>query len=324
MTRFFILFFLIYYGLGNIYAQVPEACKATRKACPVKNVNNCHEKVAFDDQRNLYLLRKDYATPYTGSCISCYSNFIIEEKLVFENGKREGRDTSYYRTGCMQSIQEYHLGLQTGSSIIFYDSTQWKQLEIWYKDGVLHGPSIQFNRNEKQDTLMLKNYANGKLHGEQRSYQSNGKVRKISHYDNGLLEGVMITYTENGTKESELSYKKGKKNGLWTYYFDSGKTARTEIWKEGKKNGPFITFDERGQILSSENYLADIPIGKHESFYTDGKLNYSCSYSNKGEKLEEFYIDEYGVKNQLFPQAQPSNIESPKENKANPNNKSKN
>ncbi|MEY4350408.1 MAG: hypothetical protein RL078_455, partial [Bacteroidota bacterium] len=50
-----------------------------------------------------------------------------------------------------------------------------------------------------------------------------------------------------------------------------------------------------------EQYLADIPVGKHESFYVDGKLNYSCTYSSKGEKIEEFVIDEYGVKKQLFP-----------------------
>jgi antitoxin component YwqK of YwqJK toxin-antitoxin module len=324
MTRLYIFLFLCLLGQAYFYAQVPEACKSTRVACPAKNVNNCQEKVAFDEQRNIYLLRKDYATPYSGNCTSCYSNFLVEEKLYFENGKREGRDTSYYRTGCIQAIQEYHVGLQNGSTTIFYDSTQWKQFEIWYKNGVLDGPSIQFNRNERQDTLMLKNYANGKLHGEQRSYLPNGKLRKVTHYNNGLLDGPMYTLTEKGSKESQLNYKNGKKNGVWTYYFDSGKTARIENWKDGKKNGEFKTFDERGQVLNTENYLADIPVGKHESYYTDGKLSYSCTFSNKGEKIEEFVIDEYGVKKQLFPQAQPNNIESPKENKANPNNKSKN
>ena len=301
MTWFKNPFLACFLSFASLYAQVPEPCKATRTACPAKNVNNCQDKVAFDEQRNIYLLRKDFATPYSGTCTSCYSNFLVEEKLYFENGKREGRDTSYYRTGCIQAIHEYHLGLQNGSTIIYYDSTQWKQFEIWYKNGALEGPSIQFVRNARQDTLTLKNYANGKLHGQQRTYYNNGKLRKVSHYNNGLLDGQMYTLTEKGTKESLLNYKNGKKNGVWTYYFDSGKTARIENWKDGKKNGDFKTFDERGQVLNSEQYLADIPVGKHESFYVDGKLNYSCTYSSKGEKIEEFVIDEYGVKKQLFP-----------------------
>jgi antitoxin component YwqK of YwqJK toxin-antitoxin module len=166
MTWFKNPFLVCLLSITSLYAQVPEPCKATHTACPAKNVNNCQDKVAFDEQRNIYLLRKDFATPYSGTCISCYSNFLVEEKLYFENGKREGRDTSYYRTGCIQAIQEYHLGLQNGSTIIYYDSTQWKQFEIWYKNGALDGPSIQFIRNENQDTLTLKNYANGKLHGQ--------------------------------------------------------------------------------------------------------------------------------------------------------------
>lgn len=281
-------------------AQVPD-CTPTRKACPTKNVIYCHDKVAYDEDRNLYLLRKDFATPYTGSCTSCYSNFLVEEQLSFEDGKREGKDTSYYKTGCIQAIQTYHLGLQNGATLIYYDSTRLKQFEIWYKNGQLDGPSIQFKRNERQDTLMLKNYANGKLHGQQRTYFASGKVRKISTYSNGLLDGAMITLSENGGKESELNYKNGKKNGTWKYYYASGKMARTESWKDGKKDGEFKTIDERGQILNREQYLADVPVGKHESYYTDGKLNYSCTYTSKGVKVEEFVIDEYGVKKQLFP-----------------------
>ena len=84
-------------------------------------------------------------------------------------------------------------------------------------------------------------------------------------------------------------------------YYESGELESECFEINGKKNGEFKTFDERGQVLNSEQYLADIPVGKHESFYVDGKLNYSCTYSSKGEKIEEFVIDEYGVKKQLFP-----------------------
>jgi hypothetical protein len=42
-------------------------------------------------------------------------------------------------------------------------------------------------------------------------------------------------------------------------------------------------------------------------YYPDGKLKYQASYSSKGEKLEEFSIDQFGVKTELF-----KKVEKPK------------
>lgn len=297
---YFILFCLI--GLvQNCWCQIPEPCMATRKTCPINTVKFCHECIAFDDANNIYLLRKDYATPYSGTCVSCYSNMIIEEKLNFLEGKRQGTDTSYYKSGCLQSIQSYQIGLENGPTYVFYDSTNRVQFEIWYQAGQLHGPSIQFSSGELADTLMYKHYKNGKLDGPQRTYFPNGKIRKISNYKEGLAEGAQITFNMRGQKESEIYFKAGKKTGTWNYYFDSGKTARTETWKDGKKNGVFISYDELGKVLSTEKYAADLPVGLHQTFYVDGKLNYSCTYTSKGEKVEEYVFDEYGVKKQLYP-----------------------
>lgn len=282
-------------------AQVPEVCKSTRQPCPRTNSKFCHEHIAFDEDHNLYLLRKDFATPYTGTCISCYPSLVVEEKLNFVNGKRQGTDTSFYRSGCIQSIQSYQIGLENGATYIYYDSSNRVQFEIWYQNGQLHGPSIQWSAKALADTLMYKHYKNGKLDGPQRSYFPNGKIRKSSVYTDGFSDGSQITYNEVGQKESEIQFKVGKKTGTWTYYFDSGKIARSENWREGKKNGVFVSYNELGQVLSTEKYNADLPVGLHQTFYADGKLNYSCSYSNKGEKLEEYVIDQYGVKKQLFP-----------------------
>lgn len=286
---------------ATAHAQVPEPCQSTRQVCPRSNVKYCHESVAFDEEHNLYLLRKDYATPYNGTCVSCFPSFTIEEKLNFVNGRRQGTDTSFYQSGCLQSIQSYQIGLQDGPTYVFYDSTNRVQFEIWYLAGQLHGPSIQYSRNATSDTLTYKNYKNGKLDGAQRTYLPNGQVRKITTYKDGLADGPQIIYNANRQKESELYFKAGQKHGTWTYYFDSGKIARTETWKDGKKNGLFVSYNELGKTLSTEKYAAGLPIGLHQTFYADGKLNYSCAYSNKGEKLEEYVIDQYGVKKQLFP-----------------------
>lgn len=302
MKQHLVLLFLCFLQFLKVEAQVPEPCRLTRQTCPKANlVKNCQETVAFDEENNIYLLRKDYATPYTGSCVSCYMNNTVEEKLTFSKGKREGTDTSFYKTGCIQAIQTFQLGKEQGATYIYFDSTNQVQFEIWYQSGTLHGPSIQFSKAATRDTLMYKHYKNGKLDGPQRSYFNNGKVRKVTNYKDGFNEGAQITYNNNGQKESEIYFKAGKKQGTWKYYFDSGKVARTENWKDGKKNGEFITYDELGQVMQKEKFTLDIPVGLHQTFYADGKLNYSCTYSSKGEKLEEYVIDQYGVKKMLYP-----------------------
>jgi antitoxin component YwqK of YwqJK toxin-antitoxin module len=297
-----LFYFILFLSICKLpFAQVPEKCKVTRQPCPMNNSKFCHEHIAFDEDYNLYLLRKDFATPYTGTCVSCYPSLVLEEKLNFVDGKRQGTDTSYYKSGCIQSIQSYQIGLENGATYIYYDSVNLVHFEIWYQNGQLHGPSIKWSAKVLADTLMYKHYKSGKLDGPQRSYFTNGKIRKSSYYRDGLIDGLQITYNERGQKESEIQFKAGKKTGTWTYYFDSGKSARTENWRDGKKNGVFVSYNENGQVLSTEKYNADLPVGLHQTFYPDGKLNYSCSYSNKGEKLEEFVIDQYGVKKQLYP-----------------------
>ncbi len=296
----FLFLLIICQHLKILFAQDSSPCDQSRKICPNQNVKYCHEFLAYDELTNLYLLRKDYSTPYTGSCVSCYPSFIIEEKLNFKDGKRDGTDTSYYKTGCIQSIQTYSLGLEQGPTRIYYDSLNIIHFEIGYQEGKYHGASIRFSTNG--DTLMFKHYKNGIFDGPQRFYFPDGKLRKTCFYQNGLLEGAETTFGHNGQMECLLEFKKGKKHGAWSYYFESGKLARRENYKDGKKNGAFITYNELGQIMQTESFNMDMPIDLHQTFYNDGKLKYSCRYSNKGAKVEEYFIDEYGVKKQLFPE----------------------
>lgn len=299
MFKIIVSSFCTYFLTFLSSAQVPEPCQATRQACPLENAKFCHENLAYDEYKNIYLLRKDFATPYSGTCVSCYPSFTIEEKLNFKDGKRDGTDTSYYKTGCIQSIQTYALGLEQGPTLIYYDSLNVVQFEIGYQAGKYHGASVRFSPNG--DTLMYRQYKNGIMDGPQRFYYPDGKLRKANFYQNGLLEGSETSFGPTGQKEYSMEFKKGKKHGTWSFYFESGKLAGTETWKEGKKNGAFITYNELGQIMQTENYNLDMPVGLHQTFYADGKLKYNCSYSNKGEKIEEFVIDQFGVKKQLFP-----------------------
>jgi antitoxin component YwqK of YwqJK toxin-antitoxin module len=307
-TRLF--FFLMLFGHLAV-GQELSPCGNVIKTCDFRNVKNCYNLLSYDDQRNLYLLKKDFATPYNGTCSSCHQNGYLEESLTIVNGYRDGIDTSYFSNGCRQSIQAYAMGKLNGKSTVFYESGR-KEREINHVNNLLQGTYILFDDNERNDTIELHTYKNNLMDGVQKYYYLDSKLGKMVYYKAGLQDGPHITYTDSGKVEMRLNYKQGKKDGKWTYYYESGKEAHIENWSNGLKNGEFKTVDEKGMLLQQAFYQNNQPTGKHLEYYPDGKLKYQAIYSNKSEKLEEFSIDQFGVKTELFKKVDKSKKGEPK------------
>jgi antitoxin component YwqK of YwqJK toxin-antitoxin module len=235
----------------------------------------------------------------------------LEESLTIVNGYRDGIDTSYFSNGCRQSIQAYAMGKLNGKSTVFYESGR-KEREINHVNNLLQGTYILFDDNERNDTIELHTYKNNLMDGVQKYYYLDSKLGKMVYYKAGLQDGPHITYTDSGKVEMRLNYKQGKKDGKWTYYYESGKEAHIENWSNGLKNGEFKTVDEKGMLLQQAFYQNNLPTGKHLEYYPDGKLKYQAIYSNKSEKLEEFSIDQFGVKTELFKKVEKSKKGEPK------------
>jgi antitoxin component YwqK of YwqJK toxin-antitoxin module len=305
-----LFFFLMLFGHLAV-GQELSPCGNVIKTCDFRNVKNCYNLLSYDDQRNLYLLKKDFATPYNGTCSSCHQNGYLEESLTIVNGYRDGIDTSYFSNGCRQSIQAYAMGKLNGKSTVFYESGR-KEREINHVNNLLQGTYILFDDNERNDTIELHTYKNNLMDGVQKYYYLDSKLGKMVYYKAGLQDGPHITYTDSGKVEMRLNYKQGKKDGKWTYYYESGKEAHIENWSNGLKNGEFKTVDEKGMLLQQAFYQNNLPTGKHLEYYPDGKLKYQAIYSNKSEKLEEFSIDQFGVKTELFKKVEKSKKGEPK------------
>jgi antitoxin component YwqK of YwqJK toxin-antitoxin module len=305
-----LFFFLMLFGHLAV-GQELSPCGNVIKTCDFRNVKNCYNLLSYDDQRNMYLLKKDFATPYNGTCSSCHQNGYLEESLTIVNGYRDGIDTSYFSNGCRQSIQAYAMGKLNGKSTVFYESGR-KEREINHVNNLLQGTYILFDDNERNDTIELHTYKNNLMDGVQKYYYLDSKLGKMVYYKAGLQDGPHITYTDSGKVEMRLNYKQGKKDGKWTYYYESGKEAHIENWSNGLKNGEFKTVDEKGMLLQQAFYQNNLPTGKHLEYYPDGKLKYQATYSNKSEKLEEFSIDQFGVKTELFKKVEKSKKGEPK------------
>jgi antitoxin component YwqK of YwqJK toxin-antitoxin module len=296
--------------ISSVFGQVKSPCGNIRKKSEPRRYLNCYDQVSYDEEINTYVLTKDGFTPFNGTCQTWNRSGYVLEELTCTNGKRDGIDTSFYGSGCVQSTQGYILGIKNGKHQVFFDSTGQLRKEENYLNGKLNGLVQEFNRSG--DTLIYMNYAQDIPHGVQRTYYPDGKRFKVISYKNGLLDGSHLTYTEEGKLELKLSYKEGKKDGVFIFYHENEKEAGKETWSLDLKNGEFITYNEEGKILKQGTYKKNVAIGEHNVFDVKGKLVHQTIYDKKGIKTYEMEVDEYGDQKVLYSAsgpAKPSGIE---------------
>ncbi|PHR31188.1 MAG: hypothetical protein COA38_08435 [Fluviicola sp.] len=260
-------------------------------------VIDCNEKLEYDQDADL-VYSGNYGKPFTGRCETCHGNGALERRITFVNGKQNGIDTSYYRNGCIQTIQSTILGEQNGQWLLYYDSTYQLMWEMNYQVGEKHGKHIFFKK--EGDTTKWENYNNGLLHGTKRLYYPGSKIKREVKYTNGVMDGVFKEYNIKGIVTLEIIYKQGKKNEEAKYFFDDGTLLQTENWSMGVKNGEFKTFYYQGDIQTQENYKKGTPVGWFIEYYPDGRTKIKTLYDKKGVRIEEHKYDAQGRETYAF------------------------
>ena len=282
----------------ELIAQQNVPCFKKKPICDYKKTKNCNDLVAYDEYSNTYFSRKLTSETFNGTCVSCYRNGVVETQIKIVNGKQDSVGVSYYESGCPQSKMTFVIGIMDGPTIFYYDSTGKKQIEENFNMGKKEGEFITFQNNEKNDTVKLETYKDDKLNGIKKDFFENGKVKRVVNYKDGLPDGKHKQYDEDGKLAVDIGFKEGKNHGVWTYYFEDGKTANTQNWNKGVKNGEFKTMDDKGLILKQEFFKKGIPEGKHIENYDDGNLKHVTRYL-KGEIIEEYSFDNYGVRTDI-------------------------
>lgn len=259
-------------------------------------VVDCNEKLTYDENTKL-ILSGNSGSPFSGTCETCHMNGKLERRITFVNGKENGVDTTYYKTGCVQVIRNHIQGAESGQWQYLYDSTQNLAWERNYNLGQLHGRQLYMTKDK--DTTRLEHYNNGLLHGVKKSYYPKSKIEKEINYVNGLIDGSFKSYSMDGKLIQDLTYKQGKKNGELKYYYDDGVLMSTEHWTMDVKDGEFKTFYYEGKLQSMENYKKGVAEGWFEERWPDDNLKRRALYK-KGVVIEEHRYDEHGVENYTF------------------------
>ena len=151
------------------------------------------------------------------------------------------------------------------------------QSETSYKEGKKHGKEKRYSSNGKISEVTT--YRDGNRHGAHKRYRSDGKLQLDEIYKDGRLDGVQTEYDSNGKVDEQTSYRAGKKTGPNKEY-SSGKLYRVTEYKDGKRHGAYKKYDSDGKIQNTGAYQQGKRKGWELEYYnnTDGHYLATASF----------------------------------------------
>ncbi len=172
--------------------------------------------------------------------------------------------------------------LAQGRQVILYPNRQPKHI-IYYEQ---YRPVIDsvFNKYGRLESILL--YNDGKLTKEER-YNADRKIIAELFYENDLLHGAQKYYTDEGKLKEVALYEYGKPVKR-TFYHEDGTTIRSVLhYKDGLKHGEEKIYDTDGQLEKIRIYSHDrLTV---EKAYEDGTLAWAKKFHPNGRTAEKIF-----------------------------------
>ena len=115
-----------------------------------------------------------------------------------------------------------------------------------------------------------KNYVDGVLHGEEKSYYQSGNLRSVGNFKHGILDGIVTGYYEDGTIQVRAIYDNGVKQGRVIHYYPNGTKQLEAFYTDDKFDGVRSTWYENGKPMETMPYSKGLAHGTGRTYYESG------------------------------------------------------
>jgi antitoxin component YwqK of YwqJK toxin-antitoxin module len=216
--------------------------------------------------------------------------WTFESKVNYSEGKRQGWEEVFSKTGAFIGKNFYRDDLADSTSFFYYSEDVFSST-TQYKKGKLHGKSIIYKPNGEIQFEIT--YKDGKrigsiiypgdgnephIVGQHDLYYDNGKIKSSSNYLHGKLDGAHKTFYLNGNPEKEMNFKEGALDGPFKIYYDNGQLKHEWIYKNGKLWEVVQFFSQKGKSLSPGTLKEGT--GSVLTYNDNGKLLTTVNYKN--------------------------------------------
>jgi antitoxin component YwqK of YwqJK toxin-antitoxin module len=137
------------------------------------------------------------------------------------------------------------------------------------------------------------------------TYFANGQKFSERNYTNGLLSGEFKSYSSDGSKSSIFYYDRGRPNGLWTHYYPSGQIKFQQQFSNAVQVGDIVRYYENGSKRAIGHYVDGKLNGLSVDYFPSGKVKYQCLYSNNTSIGLEIKYNEDGTTNSVRDHSKP-------------------
>ncbi|HRG00117.1 MAG: hypothetical protein U0W65_08835 [Bacteroidia bacterium] len=117
--------------------------------------------------------------------------------VLDKDSLKQGIWKEFWPNGDLRSEVFYKNNKKQGLEILWFDEPDCVELEAYYKDGVLDGPSIYYSKKCKKE--FFETYRNGLKDGLELEYYSNGRVKAEGKFKKGNLDGYYKVFDKNGS-----------------------------------------------------------------------------------------------------------------------------
>lgn len=245
----------------------------------------------YDEQGNLVNVYNLSNGKLEGKSMEYQSNGKIKKTEFFKNGLLHGETIDYLydeETGGLKVklIINYLEGkLEGETKIIYFDEEQNHRVisKVMFKNDLKNG----FAQEVSEDTLIITNYNNDKLHGNFRRYRD---LRQL------LLGGIIQTDTTKLYLTDRGQYQNGSKTGYWKHYDLAGGLSEGNYSKD-LKTGPWKFYYSRffkdksedeepysQELFLVENYANGKRNGVSERFSQLRHEKYKCNKLDENNK----------------------------------------
>jgi len=137
-----------------------------------------------------------------------------------------------------------------------------------------------------------KNYVDGVLHGEEKSYYQSGKLRSVGSFKRGILDGIVTGYYEDGAIQVRATYDNGVKQGRVIHYYPNGTKQVESFYTDDKFDGVRTTWYENGNVMKSIPYSKGMVHGTLETYYESGGVFEEVEYNFGTPKYMRTYLED--------------------------------
>ena len=169
-----------------------------------------------------------YVSAQTMRSYKVYQNDTIN--VLDKDSLKQGLWKEFWGNGDLKSEVSYKNNKKQGLEIVWFDDPDCVELEAYYKDGMLDGPSIFYTKKCKKDVFQT--FKNGLKEGLELEYYPNGHIKAEGNYKKGNLDGYYRVYDKNGV----FSFESRSTNAETNLQPNEADTVNSVVFNVLKRN----------------------------------------------------------------------------------------